>query len=232
MFTRILRGKYGIMIIIAATLLIMLAVNELPLSTYRSQWEITAEAVAIGVNGEVTNPPPIEYKPIDPLFPWSAVYKFSPSSNLQYDFDNPEFGMPDIKATVGDIREEMPKFPYAPLENNVGDFKYITEYHEYLFDVQIRTIAGVKGSGTSWLTETSMPYEGRDNLGPYGSRVGKPFDGDVYVRFVTSPWGFPDFGPAPENYVFNGYWLGVMNAKIENWQYGKVVQEIEEVHKG
>ena len=152
------------------------------------------------------------------------LFKFSPTSNWQYDYDYVEFGMPDLKATVGDVREPSSKFPYAPLENKVGNFTWITEYHEYLFDVQFRTIASVKGqvgagSGgiiqtTIWTHETSMVHQWVDNFGAGGDKIGKNVAGSAFIRFSTLPWGLLDYGTAPTNYTFNGYWLGVMNAKI------------------
>jgi hypothetical protein len=245
----------GVLIIILAVLVVLVFADGQVFSTYRTQWEVTAEVVAFDVAGEVTNPPPTVNPP--PTSPpttepspgewvppggWErepgvpgrfTVYRFPVSSSIQYDFDNSQYGMPDIKVVVGDIREEKSKFPYAPLENKMGNFTYITEYHEYLFDVQIGTVAGVTKSGDVWLTETAMPYERYDSLlGGSGDRIGKPFDGKVYIRFVTSPWGMPDFGLGPENYTFNGYWLGIMNSKCEDCEYGQAVENIEEVHKG
>jgi len=46
------------------------------------------------------------------------------------------------------------------------------------------------------------------------------------------PWGIPNFEPAPEGYVFKGYWLGIMNAKLEDYSYGKCDPSLEENHKG
>jgi len=258
MLGRLLQSRMGVFILILGVLVVLLFADGNTFSTYRSQWEVTAEVVAFDVAGEVTNPPPnvnpptTEPNPGDWIGPgtweppggWEhepgvpgryTVYRFPVSSSIQYDFDNSQYGMPDIKVVVGDIREEKSKFPYAPLENKMGNFTYITEYHEYLFDVQIRTVAGITHSvvGDAWLTETAMPYESYASVGGgWGDHVGLPFNGKVYIRFVTSPWGTPDFGPAPENYVFNGYWLGIMNSKCEDSEFGKVVQDIEEVHKG
>jgi hypothetical protein len=141
------------------------------------------------------------------------------------------------------VREPTGKFPYAPLENKAGNFTYVTEYHEYLFDVQLRTIASVKGEtgvtpwpgGSTtmiWTHETSATYQWVTNAGAGGDKIGKNVAGSVFIRFSTLPWGLLDYGEAPENYVFNGYWLGIMNAKIENFDYGIATKDIEITDKG
>ena len=164
---------------------------------------------------------------------WLSIFKFDPASNLQHDFDNPAWGMPDIIATAGDVREEMSAWPYAPLESDVGNYKYVTTYHEYLFDVQIKTLAdmsSVDANGTRvWTHETSMPFQYQTQTGAGGIYKGKEIKGKVYVRFSTLPWGFLDYGPIPDNYsATNVYWLGVMNAKCEEIDTGLAAQNIDE----
>lgn len=223
----------------------MLLASDLPsFSTYRPGWEISTDLVAFNVNGQVTSAPstPItspgtpsgtdgqgtDWTPgtweIPGIGGRFAVYKFNPASNLQWDFDAPTWGMPDVRATAGDVREENPKWPYAPLTNDVGEYKYVTEYHEYLFDVQVRTIADMSSqtiaTNVVWTHETSMPYQYQNEWGRAGDLIGKPVDGSVFVRFSTLPWGLLDYGPVPENYTFTGYWLGVMNAKCEKVETG------------
>lgn len=242
---RIVRGPVGLIVLVAIVLLIIFSVEGLPFAAYRPGWEINAEIVAFDVSGEVTNPTPSPSPTPSGGSDWwghygpgrdGNIFKFASSSNVQYDFDYAEYGMPDIKATVGDIREETGAMPYATFQHDYGNFRYITQYHEYLFDVQVRTVAGVTRDTSqtepTWIHETSMPYEYRTNAGPGGTRIGKPFDGKILVRFSTLPWGTLDYGPVPENYTFNGYWLGIMNSKIEDYTYGQAVQEIEVVHKG
>jgi len=161
--------------------------------------------------------------------------------------DDPRYGLPDVQAYISDVREETPKMPYQALEQNYEKFKYVVEYHEYLFDVQVRTVATVittnaksgdpqipdKYGGLVFVHETAMPYTMCGNfLGHRGSWTGSNFDGGVYARFSCLPWGIPDFGPTPENYSFNGYWLGIMNAKVETFTSGVATPDIEITHKG
>ena len=159
-------------------------------------------------------------------------------ANIQWDPDNWDWGLPDIKATVSDVREETPKIPYQPLEADYEDFKYVVEYHEYLFDIQVRTKADVVlhagGFPTNeWWHETSMPYCWKEWLGVTGgSNYGTNFDGGCYVRFSCLPWGIPNFGPVPEGYSFNGYWLGIMNAKVEGFDDGVCQTDTPISHTG
>jgi hypothetical protein len=214
-----LRGRFGFFIIVLAFLLLMLGAQAGVFTVYKPGWEINAELVGsfIGLHEQDR-----------------SYYKFISRSTIEFDVDEPDYGQPNIRATVSDIRESTPKWPYAPLENEYGNFKYVTEYHEYLFDLQIRTVAGVKnvpGWTTRWLTETALPAEYIDLLGPIGDRIGKAFEGSILVRFVCSPWGFPDTAPPADNYTFNGYWLGVMNAKVEDYDNGTVV-DLDQTYNG
>lgn len=209
----------------------------LAFTTYRSQWEVNSEVVAFDIKGPVTNIPP---KPIQPVQPpggegtdvnpgwWEipgiggrfTVYQFDPQSSLTWDFDDAETGMPDIRVSVSDIREEKNKTVFEPLKKEHGNFTYVTEYHEYILDVQIRTVADMKmisgQMGPEWYHETSMPYSWQSNLfGAGAEHIGKNIAGSVFVRFSVLPWGTYDYGPLPPGYQFNGYWLGVMNAKVE-----------------
>jgi hypothetical protein len=215
--------------------LLLLLANEFPsFTTYRPGWEVSTELVAIDIDDSLG--------PTIRRYPPQMLFKFSPTSNWQYDYDYVEFGMPDLKVTVGDVREPSSKFPYAPLENKVGNFTWITEYHEYIFDVQLRTIASVKGqvgagSGglvqtTIWTHETSMVHQWVDNFGAGGDKIGKNVAGSAFIRFSTLPWGLLDYGIAPANYTFNGYWLGVMNAKIENYDWGVATKDAKITDNG
>lgn len=213
----------------------MLLASDLPsFTTYRPGWEVSTELVAIDIDDSLG--------PTIRRYPPQMLFKFSPTSNWQYDYDYVEYGMPDLKTTVGDVREPSSKFPYAPLENKVGNFTWITEYHEYVFDVQLRTIASVKGqvgagSGgliqtTIWTHETSMVHQYVDNFGAGGDKIGKNVAGSLFIRFSTLPWGLLDYGPAPANYTFNGYWLGIMNAKIENYDWGVATKDAKITDNG
>jgi len=151
---------------------------------------------------------------------WLSIYKFEPESSLTWDFDNAETGMPDIRATVSDIREEKNATVYEPLEKEEGNFTFITKYHEYILDVQIRTVADMKmiedvNVGPEWYHETSMPYSWKSNLWSGADHIGKNIAGSLFIRFSVLPWGTYDYGPLPPGYQFDRYWLGVMNAKVE-----------------
>src|SRR4030042_1151883 len=80
-----------------------------------------------------------------------------------------------------------------------------------------------------WEHETSLPASWACFWGQGGTSIGKAFDGGVFARFSCLPWGMLDYGPI-ENYTFNGYYLGVMNAKIESHTWGKVA-DIETTYK-
>lgn len=215
--------KIGIVTVVLVVV-ILACFSGIKLSTYRAGWELSTEIVGMK-NTQLGN-----------------VEKFNIVS-AEWDSDfyyAPNHGYPDIKASVGDIREEVPKMAYATLERDFKKFKYIVDYHEYLFDVQIRTHADMIPDGNpefldtqQWKHETSMPYEWKTNFAQGGSRTGLNFAGFIYVRFSNLPWGIPDFAPAPENYTFNGYWLGVMNAKIEETDSGIAQYDPpQEIHKG
>lgn len=236
----------AVLLIVLIVLLLEGGIEGHKFSTYRPGWELSTDLVGFEVNGQVTHTPSATSwtesgSPAPGAGGVGAVYRFESSSNLQWDFDDADYGMPDIKATSSDLREETPKIPYSPLQNDVAKFRYITEYHEYLFDVQIRTVAGVTGKVEAsgwmeqtmvWTHETSMAFQWLTNAGPGGDKIGKPFDGGVYVRFVCKPWGIPDQSNAPANYTFKGYWLGVMNAKVEKAPSGVATPDIEITDKG
>jgi hypothetical protein len=65
-----------------------------------------------------------------------------------------------------------------------------------------------------------------ENLGLQGvdepSKIGKPFEGNVYTRFSCLPWGIPNYAIDNKNYSFNGYWLGIMSAVVESDIYGRI----------
>jgi len=250
-------------IIILLVLFILLGVNGLPQNTYRAQWEISTEVVAFDIEGIVTNPPasplvepghwigPGTWEPPDgwdhlPGVPGRfTVYSFAPSGSVTWDFDQADYGMPDIRGSAGDIRVQEPSSGITNLTLERNGYKYLIDYKEYIFPVQIRTIAGVKidtsdlrsQTGKTWLTETAMPYEWRNNFGSGGTRVGLPIKGSVFVRVACLPFGFPNFGPAPSGYVFDDYWLGILSIKSQYSDVGSASfdssgKPLEEVHKG
>ena len=226
--------RIGFIIIFLAVILLVVVVGQ-PMTYYRSGWEISTEMLALeclggsqgsggGANGQGGSNDK-EFRPT------LDIYKRRGAS-IKWDADDPAYGFPDIKATVSDVREETSKMPYETLEQDYQDYKYVIDYHEYLFDLQVRTIADVQETGEYvWIHETSFPDEWRENLASGGDRTGRSFDGGAYVRFSCLPWGMPDF-EAPENYTFNGYWLGIMNAKVERSDKGVATPDIEITDKG
>lgn len=210
--------KLAVLGVVVAVIVGLVLFTPGQLMSYRPGWEISAENVAWGLragDGTIQN------------------RTLAAGATIQWDADNPEYGYPDVISRVGDVREETLPSGYSPGQDvfDKGNFKYIVEYHEYLFDVQIQTLAtvtlyklGIFGDNY-WRHETAMPYSYRDNLGASGSDVGKSFVGVVYVRFSNLPWGTLDYGPVPENYTFKGYWLGVMNAKSQKVERGQVDPE-------
>ena len=214
-----IKPKAGIIIIILVAMLFVFA-QGYHLSTYRPGWELSSQLVALECNNA----------------PEGKVRYSVEASNIQCDFDNATWGLPDIKATISDVREEYPKMPYKTLEQDFSDFKYVIDYHEYLFDIQVRTIANVQGytvlTENVWIHETAAPHNWKHITGGGGIAIGKDFDGGVYARFSCLPYGVLDYGPIPENYQFNGYWLGIMNAKVEAFAWGDVATNLPETYAG
>lgn len=229
MLKKLTRSRFGVAAIVAVAvfLIIFAGGRGLPQATYRPGWEIATEVVALKEG--------------------SKLKTFAAISNVQFDFDDPTRGEPDIKVSVGDVREEKPKMPYATLTQDYAKYKYVIDYHEYTYEVQIRTIAACAlNNGNSetprtvlgivrtnyWEHETIMGWSYCMNVDEHGgSFYGKNAAGEVYVRFSDLPWGVLDYGPVPANYTFKGYWLGIMNAKVDKVVAGAVVDN-EQVWKG
>jgi len=193
-------------------------VNSIPgkVKTTAPGWELYTEIVGIQY-GDVKN--------------------YADVIDWQIDVDEGGWGLPDIKVRISDVREQMPKLPYATTEYKVKNFTYTLNYHEYIFDVQIRTVANLKDVGDYCFEhETRMPFNwhsktlsGTNKDAQGDAKIGVNFVGGTFVRFSCSPWVGFDQGQAPgSQYVFNTYWLGVMNAKVEKTSVSKCVEDLPE----
>ncbi len=144
--------------------------------------------------------------------------------------------IPTIMVQTGDIRHVdftgmvTPNTePAKTITKTIGNHTYTLDYHIYMFDISIRTIADYKQVSTSLLGvpvyahETSWADMSSDPLpgGVSSGQVGKQFDGGVYVKFVFSPWRGDNTSP-PENYVLSNAWAGTMNAYVFSKEQGQV----------
>ncbi len=228
----LLRGRIGVYLIIATIVILFLlaGTHGLNFDTYPSGWEIKAEVVGVGLTGlsQGSPPAPSVYVHVGDTGEW--VKPYDRTARAQWDFDDPWYGYPDVLVETGNIREEISPSGYgsSPSEYNLDKFKYVIQYHEYLFDVNIRTVASVRVDPNGdhpgyWDHETSMPHSWANSLGSGGDKVGKEIFGNVYVRFANIPWDL-NYTNAPAGYVAvsNGYWLGVMDSTLETKQGGKV----------
>jgi hypothetical protein len=227
----LLRGRLGVYLIIGIVVVLVLlgGTHGLNFDTVPSGWEIKAEVVGLGLSGLTQGSPPAPsvYVHLGDTNEW--VKPFDRTARAQWDFDDPWYGYPDVAVETGNIREEISPSNYgnSPSEYNLDKFKYVIQYHEYLFDVIIKTVASVRQDpnefGGYWDHETSMPYSWADTLARGGDKIGKEIFGNVYIRFANIPWDL-NYTNAPSGYVAvsNGYWLGVMDATLENKEGGKV----------
>jgi len=232
MLRMILRSKIAFALIFIA--LILLFGFGLPrLVFYHQGWEIKSEIVAIDHEGKIiTDLKSLQHTSGSGGDRWNRLKNIYGPSLWRFDLDNSNYGLPDLEITVSDIRKKEGFWPYADLEQVYEGYKYVVTFREYLFDVQVRTIADVERHSVTpalitrneWEHETAMPYMWHSNLdGTGGDKVGKAFTGSVYIRFAVHPWGLIDFGDPPENYTFKSYWAGVMNVKMESKDTGKVL---------
>jgi len=155
------------------------------------------------------------------------------------DVDEPNYHVPTLQIEAGDIRhvdftgKEIPADePADSITVQRGDRYYYLDYHIYVMTITIRTIADkniYKKPGmipffeheTSWEAEAgekSPPYTWNDE-----NRIGMPFKGGVYVKFVISPWrGFTYREPPNDEYTLENCWAGVMNAYVFRREMGQV----------
>ena len=229
----LLKTRFGILIIGAAIIALLLFGGFTQTTFYRPGWEIKSEIVAMDYKGRIFGPEVSPDTSDGQDWPWGPgtdrnVFDVYGSSMWRFDYDVEAYGLPDIEVMISDVRKKEGIWPYADLEQVFDEYLYVVSYTEYLFDVQIRTVADANqyqttgGEGHCWQHETSCPYEYHKNFGSGGDKIGEPYEGCAYLRFVVHPWGLPDFTPAPENYTFQSYWAGVMNMKLEGREWGKV----------
>lgn len=221
---RTIMKRPGIILIvfIVVALFLLQGTHGLQFSGYSSQWELKADVVAIGTR---VGPPTATASGGYLHIPTTNEYikKFGGTlSSAIWDFDASNWGQPDVRVTLGGVREEVSKLS-EPTWTKSG-FHYVTEMHEYLVDVEIRTVATVeKQANDIWFHETAMPHTWATNFGNGGTEIGKHAAGYVYVRFANSPWGLMDFGPAPTGYKWTEtYWFGIMEAALEKKSGGDV----------
>jgi hypothetical protein len=148
------------------------------------------------------------------------------------DVDDPNYGVPTIEVTVGDIhhvdfsgRDIPSDQPAASLTVTRANHTYYLDDHIYLYTVTIRTIADVVQSGSTVQHETLWPYDTIDFFKPMNihNTIGKKFTGGFYTKFVISPWkGVSYRQPPSPDYVLNESWAGVMNTYVLNLEQGQV----------
>lgn len=212
-------------------------------AVYRPGWEITADLVAFQCKNVNIDTSKIDYNHdgiIDVKDKYLSLKNpgllpMEPNSNIEVNPDSHTYGVPELKATVTNIRAETSLTQFnAPLSQNTGNYKYIIDYHRYLFDVQIVTNAHAvmnnnnpergqaPGPTYYWEHETAETISWATDNNKGGSCIGKDFEGGLYARFACIPWGIIDQGPIPENYTFTGYWLGVMETVVQDERYNTV----------
>ncbi len=139
------------------------------------------------------------------------------------DWDDPRYRVPTIQVVLGDIShvDAMGKpIPSTQIVENReverGNHTYYLDYHIYHFSVSIRTLAdkAYNASDGLWWHETSAPSKAF--LGAFGwTKIGKPFEGGAYVKFIVSPWIGGTYRAAPNSsYVLERCWAGIMNAYV------------------
>jgi hypothetical protein len=225
----VLKRNKKLLIIATAFLVLFIAVS--PFAIVNPGWEIYNQVNAMqypeGVKsgaGEFTSPATIS------------------GSTWIVDTDDPNYGVPTIEVQTSDIRHvDFSGKPVAdttpatvPKEFVRGNHSFVLDYHVYMFDMTIRTVAdkavttfGGWYPSTRWMHETSWPYTGYAvGMNPDDDPlVGKQFVGGVYVKFVISPWKGTGVVETPENYSLNTAWAGVMNSYIFTKEQGQVANQ-------
>jgi hypothetical protein len=241
----IMQSKIGLLAIALIGILLVVLFGGIPHTTYRSGWELKTELVAIDHRGTMYTSIPEyteEHQEGHGSFGDDYPRTVLGPALWEFDLDHPDYGLPDVQIVVSDVRVNEGTWPYADLEQVFEGYMYSVTYREYIFDVQVRTVADSKLVSASWYNygniwhhETACPY-GFASISGQGAReyTGKEFVGAVYVRFAIHPFGLPDFGEPPEGYTFTSYWAGIMNAKLEGKDMGKVATgtDLREDHVG
>jgi hypothetical protein len=120
-----------------------------------------------------------------------------------------------------------------------GQKTYYLDYHIYMFDISVRTVADKKIVGQSTFTggapvfqhETSWSHFSDEGLGftdrawTGTGKVGAQFSGGAYLKFAISPWTGVAGVSGPENSIVTGAWSGIMNAYIFSKEQGQVANQ-------
>jgi hypothetical protein len=166
------------------------------------------------------------------------------ASLWKVDIDDPYAKVPTIMVQTSDIRHVDFTGQSIPLtepakERTVtrNNHTYYLDYHIYMFDVTIRTIADKKllyttGECSGWSHETSWTHIYDDGTDLYlippisvPEKQGEQFSGGVYVKFAISPWnGVPAVG-GPVNSTIMGAWSGIMNSYVFTKEQGAVANQ-------
>jgi hypothetical protein len=230
------KHKLFAMILIAALAVVLIGSNFTPVQQsliYTPGWEIYNQICAIQCAAGIKSGPAEFTSPRE--VGGAAYWKF--------DVDAPNYGEPTIMIETTDLRHTNTAGTQIPNEQTVstktvtrGNHTYYLDYHIYMFEVTIRTVADrvTIDAGSAlfvpmWEHETSWGCQRNNAIVPtsYG-HVGKPFQGGVYVKFVIDPWTGEEVHTAPsEDYVSQGAWAGVMNSYI----YKKVEGQVENQYK-
>jgi len=194
-------------------------------------WEIYNQITAMQTDAGVKTGPNEFQQPHDISGPYWKV-----------DEDASNYGFPTIMVQTSDLDhvdfsgQEIPDTETAKVTKTVvrNNHTYLLDYHIYMFDMTIRTIADrIQVQGGSFLTtpvwehETSWGVQSEGTLGTTWTegKVGKQFVGGIYVKFVISPWRGGTLVSTPENYTINGAWAGVMNSYVFQKDGGQVANQ-------
>ena len=172
--------------------------------------------------------------------------KFVSAPYWSFDVDNPDYGVPTMEFTIGDIHHvdfsgsDIPISQAASTLATVtrGSHTYTLDEHIYLFTLTMRSVADVKIDHTVPFTsmpyfyhETSWPKSYSGGLTSGGNNVGQPFDGGAYVAFVIDPWrgaASDNSVSAPANYTLTNGWAGIMNAYVLSVQQGQIANQYKD----
>jgi hypothetical protein len=197
-------------------------------SIYHSGWEIDDRITAVGYE----NPNTLTHMILTQHNQFTSP-NFISDALWKVDIDAPTWGLSTLQVMIGDIHHvdftgrDIPNDQAAEeLTVTRGNNTFYLDYHMYLYTVTIRTVAdaymrgmsGILNNQPTFEHETSWPYQSSNFLfsGTIDTppRIGKEFDGGVYVKFVIQPWNGYSYHDAPSGYVLNDAWAGVMNSYI------------------
>ena len=230
------------LIVAFAVIVIVFAVYSgvIPLGIVTPGWELYNQIGALKVDNTIKTKTTDFTTPNDITGPYWKV-----------DPDDPNAGIPTIMIQTSDIRHvdftgsvTPDNQPAAEKKATINGHTYLFDYHVYMFDVTVRTVAdrtvtktGV-GNGDRypvWSHETYWPFTGDAGASYFPAHTsfttsdptkeGKQFSGGVFEKFIISPWT----GVAPYNGIQNATlvnaWAGVMNTYIFTKEQGQVANQ-------